>query len=172
VSSLATKGAKGELVFTSFLFALSLIILWDTTQLTESALTGSVSPKAFAYGVGGLLFVLSLIQIVQVLRGKLGEPEGIDGGVAAPKANWKALGLVIGAIVLHIVLLPVLGFMIASTALFFLVAFALGEKRWIKLLIISAVLSVAIYFGFTQGLQLDLPMGFEFTQSTPAEEEW
>ena len=104
MSSLATKGAKGELVFTSFLFALSLIILWDTTQLSESALTGSVSPKAFAYGVGGLLFVLSSVQIVQVLRGKLGEPEEIDGGVATPKPNWKALGLVIGAIVLHIVL--------------------------------------------------------------------
>ncbi len=172
MSSLATKGAKGELVFTSFLFALSIVILWDTTQLTESALTGSVSPKAFAFGVGGLLFALSAFQIAQVLRGKLGEPEGIEGGEATSKANWKALGLVVSAIVLHIVLLPFLGFMIASTVLFFLVAFALGEKRWLKLLIISAALSAIVYFGFTEALQLDLPFGFDFTQTTPVEEEW
>jgi hypothetical protein len=53
--------AKGELVFTSFLFATSVVVLVDTTNMIESNAVGFVGPKVFAYIVGVLMFVLSTI---------------------------------------------------------------------------------------------------------------
>jgi putative tricarboxylic transport membrane protein len=60
--------------------------------------------------------------------------------------------------------------MISSTILFFSVAWTLGERKWLRLLLISAAVSVAIYYGFTAGLQLKLPLGFEFLFPTEVEE--
>jgi len=50
-----TKVAKGELVFTSFLLVLSLVVLWDSFNLVEVGLNVIVGPKIFAIGVGFVL---------------------------------------------------------------------------------------------------------------------
>ena len=95
----------------------------------------------------------------------------IEGGTQVSKPNWKGLGIVIGALVAFILLQEIIGFMISATLLFFSVAWTLGERKWLRLLLISIAVSVAIYYGFTAGLQLKLPLGFEFL--FPAEvEEW
>lgn len=168
------QSAKGELVFTSFLFVAALIILWDTFNIAESQVAGVIGPKVFAYGIGFMMLVLSSIQLVSVIRGNLGRPEEIEGGTALAKPNWKALSILVVGIAVHILLLELVGFIISGTILFFAVAWALGERKWLKLLLISVVLSTAIFFGFTKGLQLELPWGFDFSNSgeTSQVEEW
>jgi hypothetical protein len=52
--------------------------------------------------------------------------------------------------------------------LFFLIAFALGERRIVRTAIIAVLITVATFFAFTEGLQLNLPVGFEFLDP-PAE---
>jgi putative tricarboxylic transport membrane protein len=157
-----TKVAKGELVFTSFLLVLSLIVLWDSFNLVEVGLNVIVGPKIFAIGVGFLLLFLTSIQIVAVLRGDRGKPEGIEGGEFSNKPNWRSLAIVIGAIVYHIFALELIGFILATIPLFVAVAYALGETKWVRSLIVATVLTLTTFFGFTEGLQLDLPVGFEF----------
>ena len=157
-----SKVAKGELVFTSFLLVLSLIVLWDSFNLVEVGLNVIVGPKIFAIGVGFLLLFLTSIQIVAVLRGDRGKPEGIEGGEFSNKPNWRSLAIVIGAIVYHIFALELIGFILATIPLFVAVAYALGETKWVRSLIVSTVLTLTTFFGFTEGLQLDLPVGFEF----------
>lgn len=157
-----SKVAKGELVFTSFLLVLSLIVLWDSFNLVEVGLNVIVGPKIFAIGVGFLLLFLTSIQIVAVLRGDRGKPEGIEGGEFSTKPNWRSLAIVIGAIVYHIFALELIGFILATIPLFVAVAYALGETKWVRSLIVATVLTLTTFFGFTEGLQLDLPVGFEF----------
>ena len=157
-----SKVAKGELVFTSFLLVLSLIVLWDSFNLVEVGLNVIVGPKIFAIGVGFLLLFLTSIQIVAVLRGDRGKPEGIEGGEFSNKPNWRSLAIVIGAIVYHIFALELIGFILATIPLFVAVAYALGETKWVRSLIVATVLTLTTFFGFTEGLQLDLPVGFEF----------
>jgi putative tricarboxylic transport membrane protein len=167
MSSVTNKVSKGELVFTSFLLAIALIVLWDAFTLVEVGLNVIVGPKAFAIAIGSVLLLLSSIQLVSVLRGHRGEPEEIEGGELIDKSNWKALLMVIGAFLFHIFALETLGFILATIPLFFLIAFALGERRVVRTLMISVLIAVGTFFVFTEGLQLNLPVGFEFLEPAP-----
>jgi putative tricarboxylic transport membrane protein len=174
VKSSTVKVAKGELVFTSFLLAVSLIVLWDAITLVESGINAVVGPKAFAIAIGAILFLLSSIQIIAVLRGDKGEPEGIEGGELIAKSNWKALLIVISAILFHIFTLELLGFIVATVPLFIAIAYALGDRRWIRMLIVAIAVVVTTFFVFREGLQLNIPVGFEFLtgETEIVEEEW
>jgi len=167
VSSSQPKVAKGELVFTSFLLVLALVVLWDSFNLVEVGINVIVGPKAFAIFVGFLLLGLSLLQILSVLRGNRGEPEGIEGGQFVARSNWKAFGIVVVSILYHILTIELLGFIAATIPLFVGIAFALGERRWIRSTIIGTIIALVTFFGFTAGLKLDLPVGFEFLRETP-----
>lgn len=153
--------AKGELVFTSFLFVVAVTVLVDTFNIKKSNAVGFVGPEVFAYIVGGLLLVLSGAQIIAVIRGERGTPEGVEGGVAVSDPNWKAFGLLAGALVLYAFLMPILGFPIMGAVLYFLVAKAIGAKSNLRTAIIAVLLSIAIFFAFNEGLQLQLPSGLD-----------
>ncbi len=175
MSSVAVKAAKGELVFTSFLLAISLVVLWDSITLVESGINAVIGPKAFAIAIGALLLVLTSIQIVAVLRGDKGEPEGIEGGELIAKSNWKALLIIIAAMLYHIFTLELLGFIVATIPLFIAIAFALGDRRWIRMIIVAVAVVVSIFFIFREGLQLNIPIGFDFLtggSEVVVEEEW
>jgi putative tricarboxylic transport membrane protein len=155
------SAAKGELVFTSFLFVVAVVVLVDTFGMTKSNAVGFVGPEVFAYIVGGLLLVLSGAQIIAVLRGERGTPEGVEGGVAVSDPNWKAFGLLAAALVLYSFLMPILGFPIMGAVLYFMVAKAIGAKHNLRTAIIAVLLSAAIFFAFNEGLQLQLPSGMD-----------
>ena len=155
------SAAKGELVFTSFLFVVAVVVLVDTFGMTKSNAVGFVGPEVFAYIVGGLLLVLSGDQIIAVLRGERGTPEGVEGGVAVSDPNWKAFGLLAAALVLYSFLMPILGFPIMGAVLYFMVAKAIGAKHNLRTAIIAVLLSAAIFFAFNEGLQLQLPSGLD-----------
>jgi putative tricarboxylic transport membrane protein len=155
------SAAKGELVFTSFLFVVAVVVLVDTAGMTKSNAVGFVGPEVFAYIVGGLLLVLSGAQIIAVLRGERGTPEGVEGGVAVSDPNWKAFGLLAAALVLYSLLMPILGFPIMGAVLYFMVAKAIGAKHNLRTALISVLLSITIFFAFNEGLQLQLPSGLE-----------
>ena len=155
------SAAKGELVFTSFLFVVAVVVLVDTAGMTKSNAVGFVGPEVFAYIVGGLLFVLSGAQIISVLRGERGTPEGVEGGVAVSDPNWKAFGILAAALVLYTLLMPILGFPIMGAVLYFMVAKAIGAKHNLRTALIAVLLSITIFFAFNEGLQLQLPSGLD-----------
>ncbi len=157
--------AKGELVFTSFLFVVAVTVLVDTAGMTKSNAVGFVGPEVFAYIVGGLLLVLSGAQIIAVLRGERGTPEGVEGGVAVSDPNWKAFGLLVTGVVLFAFLMPIIGFPIMGAALYFLVAKAIGAKHNLRTAIIAVLLSASVFIAFNEGLQLQLPTGLDTVEN-------
>lgn len=171
--------AKGELVFTSFLFVVSVVVLVDTAGIQQTEAVGFVGPEVFAYMVGGLLFVLSGLQIFAVLRGDRGTPEGVEGGVAVGEAKWKSFGLLVAGLLAYTALLEIMGFPIMGAVLFFMVAWALGAKPRVRLGLIALVVSALIFVGFNEGLQLQLPSGLDtisriqnpVTDDAPVQEE-
>ncbi len=168
-----TSAAKGELVFTSFLFLAGVVVLTDTTLLPEPVSESYVSPKVFGYVIGLMLTVLPLFQIFQIFRGKLGTPEGIEGGELSKTVNWPSLAIAIGVLIFYALTIQVIGFILAAGVLFFGLAYALGAKRLVRLAIIAFSLSTFLYVVFTQGLNLPLPLGFEFlTGVDPTDQEW
>lgn len=159
------RSAKGELVFTSFLFVVAVTVLVDTAGMTKSNAVGFVGPEVFAYMVGGLLLVLSGAQIIAVLRGERGTPEGVEGGIAVSDPNWKAFGILVSGVVLFALLMPIVGFPIMGAVLYFLVAKAIGAKRTLRTAIIAVLLSGSVFFAFNEGLQLQLPSGLDTVEN-------
>jgi putative tricarboxylic transport membrane protein len=165
VTNSSKTAAKGELVFTSFLFVVAVTVLVDTAGMTKSNAVGFVGPEVFAYMVGGLLLVLSGAQIIAVLRGERGTPEGVEGGVAVSDPNWKAFGILISGVVLFAFLMPIIGFPIMGAVLYFLVAKAIGAKHTLRTAIIAVLLSASVFIAFNEGLQLQLPSGLDTVES-------
>ena len=73
-------GAKSELTFVGSLFALGLIVFWDTWRIELPEINLTISPKLFPYIVSILLMLLSSVLFIQVLRGDVALPEGLEPG--------------------------------------------------------------------------------------------
>ena len=172
------RSAKGELVFTSFLFVAGLIVLWDASRLPELQIADFTGSKLFPSIIGGLMVFLAAIQLILVWRGNIAQPEEIEGGVADGKVHWKPFLLILAGLLFFAFTIKILGFIISATTLFALVVYALNTKKtkWYVAIPIALAVAVVTYLGFKEGLQVDLPFGFDFNFS-PAddvviEEEW
>jgi putative tricarboxylic transport membrane protein len=173
MSSSPVRDAKGELVFTGSLLVLSLLVLYNSFILVEGGINAIVGPRAFAVGVGVFMTILTSLQFIAVLRGDRGVPDSIEGGELKEKNNWKALLIVIGGILFHIFSIETIGFIAGTIPMFLAVAYALGDRKWIRMVIVATVMTVTTFFTFTEFLQLNLPVGFDFIfGDNEIDEEW
>jgi putative tricarboxylic transport membrane protein len=153
------KDIKGELAFAGSLLILGVIVVFDTANMLVPPASGTVGPQVFPYLVSGFLILVSIGIIVQVLRGNLGQPDGTEFGDTIEKTDFKTLLVVAGSMATYPLLIERAGFIVATTVVFFGVSFAFGAKNLVKNLIISVIFSAIVYFGFTRGLNVNLPSG-------------
>lgn len=154
-----TQAGKGELAFAGFLLLLGLVTIWDTSRMLVPDGTSVISPKSFSYSIGAFLSITSLLLLADVLRGNAGVPEGTEAGDPFQKADFKTMAQVVAAISANVILLDLLGFIFAAITSFWGVAYAFGARKYLKDFIVAVVFSVIVYFGFTQGLNINLPAG-------------
>ena len=154
-----TKHGKGELVFASALFLVSLIVFWDTHRLVLPTNNTIVSPRTFPYIVAAFTSFIGLLLIIDLLRGNHGTPDGDEPGDPLIPVNFATLGIVAASIGLHVVLLEKAGYVIAATVCFFGVSYGFGSRKYIKDFIVSLLFALIIYFAFTRGLNIKLPAG-------------
>ncbi len=119
-----------------------------------------VSPQTFPYMVAAFTSLVGFSLIMQVLRGRLGTPEGDQPGAPFLGANFKTMTIIATAIALHVILLEIAGYVIAATVCFFGVAYGFGSRKYLKDLGISLAFALVVYFSFTIGLNINLPSGF------------
>ena len=119
-----------------------------------------VSPQTFPYMVAVFTSLVGFFLVVDVLRGRIGTPEGNEPGDPFVGANFKTMAIIAAAIALHVILLEIAGYVIAATVCFFGVAYGFGSRKYLKDLGISLVFALAVYFSFTKGLNINLPSGF------------
>jgi putative tricarboxylic transport membrane protein len=155
-----SKQAKGELVFASSLFLLGLFVAWDTSRMDVPQGSSIISPQTFPYMVSAFTTLVGLGLIMEVLRGRLGTPEGDEPGSPFMGANFKTMAIIATAIALHVILLEIAGYVIAATVCFFGVSYGFGSRKYLKDLGISLVFALIVYFAFTKGLNINLPSGF------------
>jgi len=119
-----------------------------------------VSPQTFPYIVAAFTSLVGFVLILDVLRGRLGTPEGDEPGDPFVGANFKTMAIIATAIGLHVILLEIAGYVIAATVCFFGVSYGFGSRKYLKDLGISLAFAVIVYFSFTKGLNINLPSGF------------
>ena len=152
-------GTKSELTFVGSLFALGVLVFWDTwrTELPEINLT--ISPKLFPYIVSVLLMILSAILFIQVLRGDLALPEGLEPGDKIEKSDLRTFLVVLASLFAYLLLIERAGFVIANTVTFIGISYSFGNKNLMKAAGIAVLISTIIYFSFTKFLHVALPSG-------------
>ena len=154
-----SKNIGGELAFAGSLLILGLVVLYDTSKMLVPPGSGTVGPQIFPYLVSGFVILISLGLFVQIFRGNLGVPEGTEFGEVVEKTDFKSLAMVAGSMLTYPLLIERAGFIIASSVVFFGVAFAYGAKNLLKNLAISVIFSLIVYFAFSKGLNVSLPAG-------------
>jgi putative tricarboxylic transport membrane protein len=80
--------------------------------------------------------------------------------LAAGELYWRGLFLSAGLVLAYIVLFEVLGYILATTGLIFFTARILESRRWLRDLLVSAVIAVAAYIVFQALLNEGLPRGW------------
>ena len=154
-----SKKIGGELAFAGSLLILGLVVLYDNYKMLVPPGSGTVGPQVFPYLVSGFVIFISLGLFVQIFRGNLGVPEGTEFGEVVEKTDFKSLAMVAGSMLTYPLLIERAGFIIASSVVFFGVAFAYGAKNLLKNLAISLIFSLIVYFAFSKGLNVSLPAG-------------
>ena len=155
-----SKQAKGELAFASSLFLLGIFVAWDTSRMDVPQGSSIVSPQTFPYMVAAFTSLVGFVLILDVLRGRLGTPEGDEPGDPFVGANFKTMAIIAAAIGLHVILLEIAGYVIAATVCFFGVSYGFGSRKYLKDFGISLAFALIVYFSFTKGLNINLPSGF------------
>lgn len=147
--------ARAELAVAAAVLALAGIVAWQTTLIPTTPLYARIGPKAFPYGVAGMLAILGALLAADALRG--GWPnEWRDRDWAI---DWRALGWVAGGLVANVVLIDPLGFVPAATILFVCVARAFGSLRPLRDAAIAFVFALLVFLGFDRGLGIQIGAG-------------
>ena len=150
-------GAKAALPETVLGFGVALVALgaaWQVSQIRVSPLYSKIGPTIFPYIGAVLLFVLGVLLVWQGLRGGWQPEDEKDVPI-----DWRALGAVGAGLAANVVLIGPLGFTLASTVMFTLIAWGFGSRRpWMDAPI-GFTLALAAYFGFAGALGVNIGMG-------------
>ncbi|MBX6747741.1 MAG: tripartite tricarboxylate transporter TctB family protein [Acetobacteraceae bacterium] len=140
-----------------FVLGLGGLALWQAMVIPVSPIYAQVGPKAVPYVVAGGLLLLGAGLVLVALRG--GWSWELEEVQQAPPTNWRALILMAAGLAANLALIGPLGFSIAATAQFVLVAAAFGSRRFLRDLVVALVLTLAVWFGFVEVLGVNIGAG-------------
>ena len=89
-------------------------------------------------------------------------PEEITSGTPSSSASgidWRTVGIVVGSLSAFILIMPLLGWLLASTLLFWVISWAFGSTRPVFDVGFAALMAALIQLAFSAGLGLSLPPG-------------
>jgi len=137
-----------------------VVVIADASRIGHVTTSNDpVGPRAMPFVVGVLLIVVAVLYALDVARGGVGEAEAGEDVELAQPSDWRTVGLIAAAFALNAVLIEPLGWVISGALLFFLSAFALGNRHHVRGLAIGIVMSLATFYAFAIGLGVNLPAG-------------
>lgn len=154
----STRGL-GEWVVAAAVFVLGGVVLFDGLGQRQSTSASGIGAGFMPIVVGSALFVLAALLAVQLARGKRGEPEQAEGDVDVTRTHWVALGIAAAGLLFFLFTVEPLGFIPATTVMFFLISLAMGSRRYLIAAVIALATACVIFFAFTKLLSIDLPAG-------------
>ncbi|MGH2561699.1 MAG: tripartite tricarboxylate transporter TctB family protein [Thermomicrobiales bacterium] len=156
-----TPDTIAELLLAAGVAALGALVVYQTTQIRVVPLYAKVGPRIIPYIVGAGLVALGVWLVGEALTGRTARPstESEDVDPTLP-TDWATVGILAVALAIYLLLIERAGFIVASALLFFGAAFAMGSRRYPRDAAIAVVLAVAVFYVFTEGLNLRLPEGW------------
>lgn len=151
------RAPAGQLAVAAGILALGALVLWGSYHLPTGGGYAQVGPGVVPRIVGAGLLALGALLVAEALRGGfrgLDEEEERRLGM-----DWPAFAWITAGILAYGLAVERLGFLVASTALFAMVARAFGSRRWLLNGAVGVLLAAAIFAVFNYGLGLTLPPG-------------
>ncbi|MFI5617227.1 tripartite tricarboxylate transporter TctB family protein [Streptomyces sp. NPDC051567] len=156
----ASGGDRAQYGVCAFLALLGVLVIVDATGIAHSMNSADpVGPRTVPVLLGALLLVIALAYTVDVARGGRAEPEAGEDIDLTNAIDWRTVLLLIGAVVVNAVLIEPLGWVISGALLFWGTAFALGNRHYLRNLVIAVALSLITFYAFAIGLGVNLPAG-------------
>lgn len=146
-------------------FVFSLAYLAMALQIPLLPFTGTLEgPRVFPIVIGVMLALASLALLLKGLREA---PSDEDGGPAEPVEEEDdtlvqsptRLGVIIALLFGYILLFVPLGYIISTVLFVLAITMYLDSRHWIRNLVYAIVFPLAVYFVFTELLQVTLPAG-------------
>ena len=153
------QGAKSELTFVGSLFALGLLVFWDTARSEPPAFNLTISPKVFPYAIAIFLMGLCAALFIRILRGDIATPEGLEPGDPIEKSDFKTFAIVLVSLFAYLLLIERAGFVIAAFVTFFGITVAFDNKKPLRAALFGSIFIIFIYVSFTKFLNVALPAG-------------
>jgi putative tricarboxylic transport membrane protein len=147
---------RSELGVAALLLAAGVLVLADVLTAPRAGNAADpLGPNAVPFLLGALLLLLAVLLTVDVLRGGHGEAEAGEAVDLAVPADKRTVLMLAGVIVATAALIPVLGWPIAGTVLFWGATYTLGSRAFPRDLLIS----LTTWLVFDALLGVDLPGG-------------
>lgn len=152
---------RSELGVSALLAAAGLLVVVDTLAESGGGTNDSdpLGPQLVPLVLGAALLLLAALLTVDVLRGGRGEAEGGEDVDLNTPMDLRTVGSLAGVLIATAALIPVLGWPIAGTVLFFGATYALGSRTVARDLGIAAGVSLLTWVLFDAVLGVDLPGG-------------
>ncbi|MDK1341975.1 tripartite tricarboxylate transporter TctB family protein [Streptomyces sp. 378] len=153
-------GDRAQYGVCAFLALLGAAVIVDALGIPHvTSGIDPVGPRAVPLILGGLLILLAVLYAVDVARGGRGEPEAGEDVDLSQGSDWRTVLLLIGVFLANALLIERLGWVISGALLFWGTAFALGNRHYIRNLLIAVTLSLTTFYAFAIGLGVNLPAG-------------
>ena len=155
----AEKGGRSEYGVALLLLGLGAWAIFDAFGVTDTASRGPVNARTVPIVVGLLLILMAALLTVDLVRGGRGEAEGGEDVDLSHGSDWRTIGLLVASFAVNALLIDRVGWPISGAILFFGTTYALGARHYIRMALISIVLSVGSWYLFFLGLGIKLPVG-------------
>jgi putative tricarboxylic transport membrane protein len=136
------------------MLAFAGLVLWQTEQIPVSPLYAKVGPRVLPYITVAGLAVFAALLLWRGLRGGWQPDE--EKAIAL---DWRAVAILTVGLAANVALIGSLGFSLASTILFVLVAYAFGDRHVVRNAAIGLALALLAYFGFARTLGVNIGAG-------------
>lgn len=155
---------KGEIVFSAMCAAFFGFMLTQTFELLGQGRSGEVGSGLWPFLALLVSIILSLLMLVSSIRKSKsatgeGEPAVTPEAMAEKKRARVAVALSVVCFLAYMVVMPFIGFVLATFLYILAFALALGERRrWV--LAVSPILLTAVILGvFAKFITIPFPKG-------------
>ncbi|MEV0171351.1 tripartite tricarboxylate transporter TctB family protein [Streptomyces sp. NPDC050803] len=153
-------GDRAQYGVCAFLALLGTAVIVDALGIAHVTNgTDPVGPRAVPLILGTLLLALAAFYALDVARGGRGEPEAGEDVDLSRGSDWRTVLLLIAVFLANALLIERLGWVISGALLFWGTAFSLGNRHYIRNLLIAVTLSLTTFYAFAIGLGVNLPAG-------------
>lgn len=149
-----TRPAVPEIVLGFGVIAVAAGAAWQASLIPVSPLYAKVGPTIFPYLGALMLLVLGVLLVWQGFQGGWQPEDEKDVPL-----DWRALGATGAGMAANVALIGPLGFTLASTVMFTLIAWGFGSRKPWRDAPIGFVLAITAYFGFAGLLGVNIGMG-------------